>query len=357
MLCQMDLPPLGIVGATLKAVPPAAPKPISLPERIETNFYSAKVDPATGTLVSLKTKSGREMLGGPANEIVAEAHSCGDGPKWASEHVDIRPKRKRLAGSSEFKSTVHVTEGPVAITVNAQSDFYGGGKITRITRFLKSHPRIEFETELNDIPNLTVVVAEFPLAATPTESLRGIPFGFSRDTGEVRNIVPAIRWTDYSIPGQGGLALLDRGATPGRELNKNTPVIYLLNALDTYHGFDCAWLSGKGRQRFEYALVAHDEDCTAARIPQMAWEYNSPASVATNCQAVQSQSFVQTSDNLIVEAMRREGADISLISFGWQVNQCLMAAEELAKEGISAEVIDLRSLMPLDYHRVLDSVT
>ena len=57
-----------------------------------------------------------------------------------------------------------------------------------------------------------------------------------------------------------------------------------------------------------------------------------------------------------VAKVRREGADISLISFGWQVNQCLMAAEELAKEGISAEVIDLRSLMPLDYHRVLDSV-
>ena len=57
-----------------------------------------------------------------------------------------------------------------------------------------------------------------------------------------------------------------------------------------------------------------------------------------------------------VAKVRREGTDISLISFGWQVNQCLAAAEELAKEGVSAEVIDLRSLMPLDYHRVLDSV-
>jgi pyruvate/2-oxoglutarate/acetoin dehydrogenase E1 component/TPP-dependent pyruvate/acetoin dehydrogenase alpha subunit len=57
-----------------------------------------------------------------------------------------------------------------------------------------------------------------------------------------------------------------------------------------------------------------------------------------------------------VAKVRREGTDISLISFGWQVNQCMAAAEELAKEGVSAEVIDLRSLMPLDYHRVLDSV-
>jgi len=57
-----------------------------------------------------------------------------------------------------------------------------------------------------------------------------------------------------------------------------------------------------------------------------------------------------------VAKVRREGTDISLITFGWQVNQCLAAAEELAKEGVNAEVIDLRSLMPLDYHRVLDSV-
>ncbi len=57
-----------------------------------------------------------------------------------------------------------------------------------------------------------------------------------------------------------------------------------------------------------------------------------------------------------VAKIRREGSDISMISFGWQVHQCLAAAEELAKEGVSAEVIDLRSLMPLDYHRVLDSV-
>ncbi len=57
-----------------------------------------------------------------------------------------------------------------------------------------------------------------------------------------------------------------------------------------------------------------------------------------------------------VAKVRREGSDISLITYGWQVNQCLTAAEELAKEGISAEVIDLRTLLPLDYDRVLSSV-
>ncbi len=57
-----------------------------------------------------------------------------------------------------------------------------------------------------------------------------------------------------------------------------------------------------------------------------------------------------------VAKVKREGTDISLITYGWQVMQCLKAAEELAKEGISAEVLDLRTLLPLDYDRILASV-
>ncbi len=57
-----------------------------------------------------------------------------------------------------------------------------------------------------------------------------------------------------------------------------------------------------------------------------------------------------------VANVRREGSDITLVTYGWQVQQCLNAADKLAKEGVSAEVIDLRSLVPIDYLRVLDSV-
>jgi pyruvate/2-oxoglutarate/acetoin dehydrogenase E1 component/TPP-dependent pyruvate/acetoin dehydrogenase alpha subunit len=57
-----------------------------------------------------------------------------------------------------------------------------------------------------------------------------------------------------------------------------------------------------------------------------------------------------------VAKVRREGTDITLVTYGWQVQECLTAAQELQGEGISAEVIDLRTLVPLDYARVLDSV-
>lgn len=57
-----------------------------------------------------------------------------------------------------------------------------------------------------------------------------------------------------------------------------------------------------------------------------------------------------------VAKVKREGNDVTLISYGWELHNCMAAAEELAKEGISAEVIDLRSLVPIDYDRILTSV-
>jgi pyruvate dehydrogenase E1 component beta subunit len=52
----------------------------------------------------------------------------------------------------------------------------------------------------------------------------------------------------------------------------------------------------------------------------------------------------------------REGSDVTLVSFGVGMKHALEAADRLAAEGISAEVIDLRTLRPLDYDTVLASV-
>jgi pyruvate dehydrogenase E1 component beta subunit len=54
--------------------------------------------------------------------------------------------------------------------------------------------------------------------------------------------------------------------------------------------------------------------------------------------------------------VRRPGRDVSLITYGGTLPTCLSAAEKLADEGIDAEVIDLRSLRPLDDDTILESV-
>jgi pyruvate dehydrogenase E1 component beta subunit len=52
----------------------------------------------------------------------------------------------------------------------------------------------------------------------------------------------------------------------------------------------------------------------------------------------------------------REGTDVTIVSFGIGMTYALEAAEKLAEDGISAEVIDLRTLRPLDYDTVIASV-
>ena len=54
--------------------------------------------------------------------------------------------------------------------------------------------------------------------------------------------------------------------------------------------------------------------------------------------------------------LHREGSDVSLISYGAMVHRCAEAAEALAEEGIDAEVLDLRSLRPLDTDAIVRSV-
>ena len=57
-----------------------------------------------------------------------------------------------------------------------------------------------------------------------------------------------------------------------------------------------------------------------------------------------------------VAAVRREGRDLTLVGYGASVWTCLEVAEELANEGVSAEVVDLRTLVPLDEDTILASV-
>ncbi len=57
-----------------------------------------------------------------------------------------------------------------------------------------------------------------------------------------------------------------------------------------------------------------------------------------------------------VAAVRRTGSDVTIVSFNKMMIQALKAAEELAKESISAEVIDLRTIRPVDYHTIIESV-
>lgn len=54
--------------------------------------------------------------------------------------------------------------------------------------------------------------------------------------------------------------------------------------------------------------------------------------------------------------IKREGTDVTIVSFGKIIKEAYKAADELAKENISCEIIDLRTVRPLDIQAILDSV-
>lgn len=64
--------------------------------------------------------------------------------------------------------------------------------------------------------------------------------------------------------------------------------------------------------------------------------------------------YTEPLDKAIV---RREGSDVTIAASGIMVHRALDAAAQVEKEGISVEVIDLRSLRPMDYTTIIDSVS
>lgn len=57
-----------------------------------------------------------------------------------------------------------------------------------------------------------------------------------------------------------------------------------------------------------------------------------------------------------VADIKKEGKDVTLISYSYLIHKCLKVAEKLEKEGISVEVLDLRTLVPFDKESILKSV-
>jgi pyruvate dehydrogenase E1 component beta subunit len=68
---------------------------------------------------------------------------------------------------------------------------------------------------------------------------------------------------------------------------------------------------------------------------------------------VPEESYTVPLDNA---AVTREGTDISIITYGAMVREAIKAADNLAKENISVEIVDLRTVAPLDIETIIASV-
>ena len=336
ILCRPRLPSAGLATFRVKAGKVPRPEPFTFDGSIENNDYVARVDQRSGALVSLKLKSsGRELVGGPANVVMAES-IAGMLKEDPGDFMLPRPQRKMVGVSSDHAAAVQAFRGPLATTVTAKSDFYGGSKLNRIMRFYHQHPRIDFETRLDWQGKEVLVTVDFPLAGEVVERTRGIPFGFASidprhpvrpikeyQVGESEKygfsdaILPAVRWSHYQLAGGCGVALLDRGLT-AHELNGSTVTLGFMNSHASYNGWPNPMMAGEGAHQFSYALVGHDGRWQDARVPRLAWEFNAPALTASSREAGTRRAFLQTSDNLIIEALRLEGRHIEVRLCEWK---------------------------------------
>jgi pyruvate dehydrogenase E1 component beta subunit len=134
--------------------------------------------------------------------------------------------------------------------------------------------------------------------------------------------------------------------------------------------------TGAGRQLA--AQHSHSLECWYAHVPGikvvapatiadargMLWtalEDPDPVIMFEHATLYNDEGEIPDTDNLAVDidkaAVRRQGRDVSLITYGGSLKKAMEAAEAVVKDGIECEVIDLRSLRPLDDETIMASIT
>ena len=126
-------------------------------------------------------------------------------------------------------------------------------------------------------------------------------------------------------------------------------------------------LSSQHSQAFEnwYAncpglkVIVPSNPADAKGLLKSAIRDNDPVIFMESEQMYGDKGMIPESEYLIpigVADIKKEGTDVTIVSFGKMMKIALKAAEELAKESINAEVIDLRTVRPIDYDTVIRSV-
>ena len=117
-LVSLRLPSLGVKSVALRRGSARPAREAELPKTTEMNYYSASVNPSTGALVSLELKpSGREVLGGPANVVLAQLVDLslkpeGKGPIWQAHFMPKRAECETEMSSSDSRPSMQVCIGP-----------------------------------------------------------------------------------------------------------------------------------------------------------------------------------------------------------------------------------------------------
>ncbi len=312
VICVPKVPSFGEFVGRIESGRPSQ-KTIQLPDVIDTKFFLVKFDSTSGNIESVIVKStGKELFRGNANKIIAERPK--EGLKWMfGDQMVNRDKRIEIDYENRVVD-IKVETGPVVTIVKIRSKFLNNQNILRTIRIYNNINRIDFRTTLWNVPDKTVVSAQFPFSTDVKYLRRGIPYGFTEGEwssfnpnfpSTTKGITPVVYWSEYELKNKTNIALLDRGLT-GREYDNKTALVFLMATTKTYHGYPNPWLDGDGEQSFEYSLYVREKSGEIGDTQKEAFSYNRPFLSYKTKQTLAFNSMLQTSSNLIVEAFRRE---------------------------------------------------
>lgn len=332
--CRLKLPPAQAVPVRLVSGKPASMAETAPPAEVRTRFYTARIDLKTGELSALLSASGKPLLAAGGGRVQLEEPPARIA-KVAADFMAPARQRKRLPGCAGA-ITVRAWQGPFAVVAGATEECPEFRMEKRIW-FYRDFPRIDFDISLELRRSNVLAAIVFPFAGRVDRRTRGIPFGFSEGPpgedwlepqpyflsraaehglfGYSSAVLPALGWSDYRLAAGGGLTLVEDGL-PMHEFSPDRLTLGLVNAVSQYRGLPNDGLSAARRHRFRFGLIPHEGDWRAAGSPKRAREFSAPPLLFESGGAL--PPLVRTSDNLILEALRRDGADLEARLVEWR---------------------------------------
>jgi transketolase len=240
-------------------------------------------------------------------------------PEWRTA-----PRRAIRDGLGEGILKVGGDERVVVLTANLAES-------TRVKKFYETYPERFFDVGVSE-QNMAGVAAGLSFVQMIPFMTSFASFSPGRNWEQIRISIALSKANVKIIGSHGGVATGENG--PSHQANED---IALMRALPNM-------------------IVLVPADATEAEaVVRAAYGYEGPVYIRTA--RPNTANFTKKIDFEIGKAyVYREGSDITICACGIQVYDSLMVAEELAKEGIGCEVINVSSIKPLDHHTIAESI-
>ena len=314
----------------------AAPDPETALEDVFTPDWSAGTDdgddlddaPAWGPVAGTPDRRARSGVGGGSE--------AGDGPAGAD---DAETRRMTFGQATVDAMARAMREDEAVLTLG--EDISWGGNFGQFRGLVDEFgPRRVMDMPISEAIIVAVAVGAATAGLRPVASMSFVEFTL----GAMDEIVNQAAKFRYLFGGQVSVPMVLRASD---------------GVLRSSAGQHSSSLEGVFTHMPGLKVVAPSNPADAKGLLRTAIDDPDPVIYLEHKKITAQRGPVPTGDHRVPlgsAAVARQGSDVTVVSYSAMALNALAAAAQLAEEGIEAEVIDLRSLVPLDFETVLASV-